>query len=96
MKIYARHGDVVIRQQSVDGELATATDLVIAGSSSSPHTILGACHYRQEGQETLVRIAKDTTIEHAGRHKPIPLPAGDYVFSALRERGDKSDRKVED
>jgi hypothetical protein len=96
MKIFARHGDVVIRQQPVTGELAPATDLVIAGSSSSPHTVRGACQYRLDGQVTSVRLAADTVIEHAGRHKPIPLPAGDYQFSALRERGDKDDRKVED
>ena len=94
--IYARQGDVVIRQQVITGELTPATDLIVAGASSHPHTIRGTCLHRRDGRATLVRIEKSTTIDHAGRHKPIPMPAGDYHLSPLRERGDRSDRAVED
>ena len=95
-EIYARQGDVVIRQQSATGELTPATDLVVAGASSHPHTIVGPCLYRRDGRTTLVRLATATTIEHAGRHPPIALLAGDYSLTPLRERGDDGDRAVED
>jgi hypothetical protein len=95
-EIFARQGDVVIRQQAATGELVPATDLVVAGASSHPHTIVGPCLHRREGRTTIVRLAADTTIAHAGRHQPIPLPAGDYRLSPLRERGDDGDRAVED
>jgi hypothetical protein len=96
LKIYARQGDVVIQQQPASGDLAPMTDLVVAGALSHPHTIRGMCLYRRSGRTTIVRVLADTTIEHAGRHKPIPLPAGDYLLTPLRERGDQSDRAVED
>ena len=41
-------------------------------------------------------LATATTIEHAGRHPPIALLAGDYSLTPLRERGDDGDRAVED
>lgn len=95
-EIYARQGDVVIRQQPATGELTPAIGLVVAGASSHPHTIVGPCLHRREGRRTVVRLAVPTTIEHAGRHTPISLPAGDYELTPLRERGDDGDRAVED
>ena len=95
--IYARQGDVVIRKAPIgDVTLAPATDLVVAGSTSAAHTIVGQCGYATSGRDTIVRIATDTTLSHAGRHLPISLPAGEYRFSPLRERGDATDRSVED
>ena len=96
MKIYARQGDVVIRQAEITGDLIPAVDLVVAGASSSPHTLVGKCEYRIDGRVTYVRVAAETTLTHAGRHLPVPMPAGDYVLTSLRERGDKFDRAVED
>jgi len=95
-EIFARQGDVVIRQEPATGELALEADLVVAGASSHPHTIAGPCMHRREGRTTIVRLAAPSTIAHAGRHQPIPLPAGDYRLSPLRERGDNNDRAVED
>jgi hypothetical protein len=96
MKIYARQGDVVIRQTQIMGDLISAVDLVVAGASSSPHTLVGKCGYRIDGPVTYVRVAAETTLAHAGRHLPVPMPAGDYALTSLRERGDKFDRAVED
>jgi hypothetical protein len=96
MEIFARQGDVVIRKTRLVGELDDATDLVVAGASSHPHTIRGACKFKRDGNITVVRVPDDTTIEHAGRHQSISLPAGDYELTSLRERGDEYDRQVED
>lgn len=96
MKIYARQGDVIIRQTQIMGDLIPAVDLVVAGATSSPHVLAGKCGYRIVGNMTFVRVAAETTLAHAGRHLPVPLPAGDYVFAPLRERGDKFDRTVGD
>ena len=95
-KLFARQGDVVIDRRAVTGELTAATDLVVAGGASHPHTIVGPCLTRAEGGVTLVRLASDTELSHAGGHRPVRLPAGDYHLWTLRERGDLSDRQVED
>jgi hypothetical protein len=71
-------------------------DLVVAGAHSHPHTVAGACLYRVAGRATHVRVLTATSLTHAGRHLPVPLPPGDYRMSPLRERGDESDRAVED
>ena len=96
MKVYARQGDVVIRRTQIMGDLTPAVNLVVAGASSSPHTLVGECGYRIDGAMTYVRVAAGTTLTHAGRHLAVPMPAGDYVLTSLRERGDNSDRAVED
>jgi len=98
MKINILHGDQVIRKLSnpIKGDLDPATDLVIAGSHSSPHTIRGNVLTRSESDVRFVRVESDTVIDHADRHKTVQLPAGDYVIYPQRERGGDGDRAVED
>lgn len=98
-EIYARHGDLVIEKFPLNthsGDLDRATDYVVAGSHSSPHTIRGVCLQRRDGEQIRVRIPEDTQLVHADRHTVIPLPAGDYTIGPLRERGGEGDRAVED
>jgi hypothetical protein len=98
MEIFALQGDQVIRKLDNDiaGNLEPATNLVIAGSHSSPHTIRGIVLTRMEGDVRLVRVELDTTIEHAGRHRKTVLPAGDYEIFSQRERGGNGDQAVLD
>jgi hypothetical protein len=101
MQIYARQGDLIIDRLSspITGELAPTRRLVFAGDSSGhPHRLVGDCLSRRDGTRTLVRVAKTMTIEHGrtGGHKPITLVPGDYSIGPLRERGDATDRPVED
>lgn len=96
MYIYARQGDVIIREHAIsDKNLTPTIDLVVAGASTHPHTILGPCEFVRDERATLVRISSPTTLVHSGQHRPVPL-IGDYHLSVLRERGDKFDRQVED
>ncbi len=101
MNLAARHGDLVIEKLSapISGDLEKGNNIVFAGDSSGhTHTLMGPALFRREGRRTLVRIAKKTTIEHAKSdgHKTIELAKGDYEVRPLRERGDGSDRAVED
>jgi hypothetical protein len=101
MKIYARQGDLVVNKliTPISGELEKTSTLVFAGDSSGhPHRLKGACLSRREGLVTLVRVARQTVLEHgrAGGHKPITLEPGDYAVQPLRERGNRLDRRVED
>jgi hypothetical protein len=98
MKIFALQGDQIIRKldRGIAGNLESATNLVIAGSHSSPHTIRGNVLMRMDGDVLLVRVELDTTIEHAGRHQNTVLPAGDYEIFSQRERGGNGDHAVED
>jgi hypothetical protein len=102
MNIYARQGDLVIDRLAtpITGELEKGRAISFAGDSSGhPHRLLGACEFRREANGvTLVRVAKPTKIAHgkAGGHKAVTLEAGDYEVRRLRERGDKTDRIVED
>lgn len=100
MHLYARHGDLVIEKLTkIDGELRPMTNLVFAGDSSGhPHRLLGKCQMRREGRRALVRVLETTRLEHGkpDGHQTIELAAGDYEVRPLRERGDGSDRAVED
>lgn len=98
MQLEALQGDVVIRKldKKITGELDLAKDLVIAGSHSSPHTVVGAVRTRVEGDVRYLRVAKATTIKHADRHRTTKLAAGDYMIYPQRERGGNGDRAVED
>jgi hypothetical protein len=96
MNIYARQGDIVIDRlkKPTTETLEPKRDLVLAGGSSGhPHTLVGACLAKIEERRTLVRVAEPTRIEHAGQHKTVDLPAGDYEIRRKREEGE---RQVED
>lgn len=96
MNIYARQGDLVFEQTTITGDLTAANSAVLAGHDSAAHTVKGAMSLRTEGLVTFLRAAKKVTVTHAGRHLPITLEPGDYRVFPLRERGDGTDRAVED
>jgi hypothetical protein len=101
MNIYARQGDLVIRklETPIAGELKAVKSVTFAGDSSGhPHTLVGACEYRKDGRTTLVRVKAKRVLTHgkADGHKDVALAKGDYEITPLRERGDGSDRIVED
>lgn len=100
MELYARHGDLVIEKlDKIDGELTEAKDFVFAGDSSGhTHVLRGLAQVRRDGLRTFVRVPKKTKLTHAkpDGHKTIDIEAGDYEVRSLRERGDGSDRAVED
>ena len=96
MEIYARQGDQVIEAKGITGELTEHTDLVIAGSQTSAHTLRGKCEARREGTRLFVRLSADSVITHADRHRDTPIVAGTYEIRPLRERGGNGDRAVED
>lgn len=100
MEKYARHGDLVIDKLS-DTEAAAfnfkpVTNFVIAGSSSSPHTVRGTIGVARDGGGTYLDVPEPTVLDHSSRHEPIPLEAGKYRVGPLRERGGEGDRAVED
>jgi hypothetical protein len=102
MHIIALQGDQVIRAAAepfsaeVAKKLRPATNLVIAGSHSSPHTILGHVLTCMDGEMRQVRVGRATIIEHADRHLTTRLAAGDYEIYPQRERGGDGDRAVAD
>lgn len=101
MNLYARQGDLVIEKltSAIAGDLYPSRNVVFAGDSSGHrHVLRGAALTRSEGDRTLIRVAEPTVIEHekADGHKTVALDPGDYEIRSLRERGDGSDRAVED
>jgi hypothetical protein len=97
MEIFALQGDQIIRKCApVAGKLESVTNLVIAGSHTSPHTIRGKVQTRVEGDVRFVVVPRATTIDHADRHNQTKLPKGSYSISPQRERGGTGDRAVED
>lgn len=101
MNLYARQGDIVIEklEKPIAGDLEKGCDIVFAGDSSGhPHTLLGPCLFRRDGQRTLVRVGSARKLTHrkAGGHNTVTLAPGDYEIRRKRERGDGSDRAVED
>jgi len=105
MEIYARQGDLVIeRVTSIRGELTEMKGITFAGDSSGhPHSIAGKVLARREGRSTLVKVTSNREITHGrpGGHKTVVLKGsakkpGYYSVRPLRERGDGSDRAVED
>ncbi len=98
MQLYARHGDLVFDKLDtpITGDLDKHVDLILAGNDSAPHTVRGQVEARREEGITFLRVAKATTVDHAGRHMPITLEPGDYEVRPLRERHDGADRAVED
>lgn len=101
MNIYGRQGDLVIEKLTtlISGKLEEAKRTVFAGDSSGhPHVLAGPHKMRREGRQTLVRIEKALAITHGkpDGHDTVDLVPGDYAVRPLRERGDGSDRAVED
>ena len=98
MEIYARQGDLVISAIAAGhkASLVSQQDLVLAGSDTSPHTVVGDVLAQVESTRTLIRCVAPTTITHAGRHLPVVLVPGDYEITRLRERGCAGDRAVGD
>jgi hypothetical protein len=101
MHIYARQGDLVIDKLAapISGDMERTRRIVFAGDSSGhPHTLLAPALMRRDGLRTFVRLSKAAEITHGkpDGHKPVKLVAGDYEIRPLRERGDGSDRAVED
>lgn len=103
MEIYARHGDLVIEKLNtpITGELKKGTNIVFAGDSSGhPHTLVGEVMHRRDGRRTFVQVPDGKSLElrhgKSTGHKTISLAPGAYEVRPLRERGDGSDRAVED
>lgn len=103
MKIYARQGDLIIEklEQPLTGDLIPRTDVVFAGDSSGHrHRLLGVAQVSTDasGGATRFRIAEATQLVHQkpDGHKTVEMEPGDYEIRPLRERGDGSDRAVED
>lgn len=105
MELYARQGDLVIEKlPSIRGELTEMKGVVFAGDSSGhPHSMDGKVLGRREGRATLVKVTANREITHGkeGGHKTVVLKGsskkpGYYSVRPLRERGDGSDRAVED
>jgi hypothetical protein len=103
MELFARHGDLVIEKLKTPpaGEMKKGTNIVFAGDSSGhPHTLVGAVMFRREGRRTFVEVpaGKPLELKHGKStgHKTIELPPGAYEVRPLRERGDGSDRAVDD
>lgn len=98
MQLYARQGDLVFKKldSAPSGEFKPVRGLVLAGNDSAAHTVAGLVMHRQDGRRHFIEAKEPTEVGHAGRHKTVPLQAGFYEISPLRERGDGSDRDVED
>jgi len=101
MELFARQGDLVIEKLPVPfpGEVTKVTNFVFAGDSSGhPHTLNGTALMQRQGVATRVRIAEPMELTHGKHdgHRTVALPPGDYEVRPLRERGDGSDRAVED
>jgi hypothetical protein len=100
-EIYARQGDLVIHKLDAPptGTLEPRKNFVFAGDSSGhPHMLRGLSHVMQRGRTTIVRIDEPMALEHgkAGGHRTVDLEIGHYEVRPLRERGDGSDRAVDD
>ena len=102
MKIYGRHGDLVIERltQEIEGDLRTEENPTLAGRSSGhPHRLMGKVMLRREDDgRTLVRLGESMLLIHEGGagHETATMLPGDYEIRSLRERGDGLDRRVED
>jgi hypothetical protein len=101
MNLFARQGDLVIEKlaKPFAGTVEKVTNHVFAGDSSGhPHTLRGTVQLQREGATARVRVAEELTLEHGkpDGHRAVMLPPGDYEVRPLRERGDGSDRAVED
>lgn len=98
MELYARQGDLVIDAKPIpDGvELRPEKDLILAGRDSAPHTVRGTVLAARQGAVTYLRVEQATRIDHAGRHRTVPLVVGDYEVRPLRERYGDANRAVVD
>lgn len=99
MELYARQGDLVFNKLPDNfemGELVAASDLVLAGSTSSRHVVRGPSLTREDGTDRLVKVVTATQVSHDDRHLPTELIPGNYRASKLRERHGDGDRQVED
>lgn len=106
MQLYARQGDLVIQRldKAPTEELSEMKSVVFAGDSSGhPHMLTGKVMARRVGRRTLVTVTANREITHGkpDGHKTVLLKGskakpGHYEVRPLRERGDGSDRAVED
>jgi hypothetical protein len=103
MHLFARQGDLVIERldKQIEGDLIKRSDIVFAGDSSGHrHRLLGTAMVEANSspQRTRFRIVEPMQLAHEkpDGHKTIDLLPGDYEIRPLRERGDGSDRAVED
>ncbi len=101
MRLYGRQGDLVIEKlDSLSGDLVIRKDIVFAGDSSGHrHRLLGEAKVlTSSGRATRFTVEHPTDLVHekADGHETVRLEAGSYEIRPLRERGDRSDRAVED
>ncbi|HET7037189.1 MAG TPA: hypothetical protein VFI42_16000 [Thermomicrobiaceae bacterium] len=105
MQLHARQGDLVIEKlETINGKLEEFPSLTFAGDSSGhPHTLAGKVLARREGRRFLIKVTGKREITHhrPGGHRTVTLSGtaknpGYYEVRPLRERGDGSDRAVED
>ena len=103
MEIFARQGDLVIEkltQKINDGDLVKRADVVFAGDSSGHrHRLLGVALFAPaSGRTQRFRVLEPTQLVHekGDGHRTVEMVPGDYEIRPLRERGDQSDRAVED
>lgn len=103
MNLYARQGDLIIEKLStpLTGDMVKRPTVVFAGDSSGHrHRISGNILVAEvwPAGETAIRLSDTTDLIHekADGHATVRMEPGDYVVRHLRERGDSSDRAVED
>ena len=107
MQLHARQGDLVIErlEKLPSGvTLVEHNSITFAGDSSGhPHTLAGKVLAARRGRQTFVKVTAKREITHGkpGGHRTVQLSGstkkpGVYVVRPLRERGDGSDRAVED
>jgi hypothetical protein len=100
IEIYARQGDLVIRQSDHIRELTlTTAPVVVAGSHGHAHTLPAGVEHAQEGSRHFVRPRTDVQLTHQkdGGHKPVPMVAGTLyeIYPQIERRGE-GDQDVED
>jgi hypothetical protein len=95
MKLYARHGDLIVNRAEAFSGGVQAVNLVLVGKDN-PHTVLGPVTFLVDGPRTRFSVAEPTELVHSKTHVAIPIPAGNWVSWIKRERGDGQDRLVDD
>lgn len=102
MNLYGRQGDLVIEKldKPIEGDLVKQKNIVFAGDSSGHrHRLMGdAMVLALAGSTRRFQIKKATELVHEkpDGHHTLTLEAGSYEIRPLRERGNGSDRAVED
>lgn len=99
ISIYARQGDLLLNPvEEVPVSLEkTKQTVTIKGSHDGAHTLPPGVFYGKMDEHQFVRPEKDVELTHAGRHRPVPLKAGQtYKIWSQIERHGKGDKEVED